>query len=458
MNWRPSRKQIGWGVTVFLTGVALMAAYVLLFRRASIAQWILKLLRMLRTVIVGIIMAYIMSPVLNAIEEHIFKPYYGKRGIDLSAEGNLKKRKSVRGLSVAITILVVLLALYALIMIVVPQLFKSITEISNSLPVYMNNISSVINTAFEDNASLRLIMDSFLDSSVDSITMLLRDYLMPSISTVVNFITRSVTQVADVMLNLLVGIIVAVYLLNSKELFIGQMKKLIYAILSPEAANEVISACRFINKTFTGFIMGKLIDSLIIGILCFIGCSIMRIPYSVLISVVVGITNIIPFFGPYIGEVFGTLLLVVIDPIKALVFLVFVIILQQFDGNILGPMILGNSTGLSSFWVIFAIMLFGGFWGVAGWILGVPIFACIYAFVAYITRILLRHKKLPEDSGDYVNAAYVENGRLLQMSDVNTEENRYNVRKPSSIWRRGKRMVNDGKRRIQDVKGGNHNE
>lgn len=451
MKWQPDKKQVRWGATVFLTGVALMIAYVLFFRRASIAGWVVDLLGMLRSIIVGIVIAYILSPILNFVERTFFYPYYRRKGIDIFLDGNTKRRKRMRGWSVAITLVFAVLVLYGLIMILVPQLIRSITEIAYNFPGYANNFNSFINTLLADNPTLRSVADQVVDTSSQSAISFIREQLVPNLSKLVSIVRKSITQVIGFFINLLVGTIVAIYILNAKELFTGQAKKLAYAFLSDEAANEVIAGFRFIHRTFTGFIFGKLVDSAIIGVICYVATRLFQVPYPVLISVAVGITNIIPFFGPYIGAIIGVLLLVMIDPIKALVFLVIVIVLQQFDGNILGPMILGNSTGLSSFWVIFSIMLFGGFWGPIGWILGVPIFACIYAFVAYLTRNRLKQKNLPEDSRAYVNAAYIEDGTLKQMDQVDRSLDKYNVMQPASAWRRIFKSYKKSRQMIQKV-------
>ncbi|MCR5558340.1 MAG: AI-2E family transporter, partial [Butyrivibrio sp.] len=229
--------------------------------------------------------------------------------------------------------------------------------------------------------------------------------------------SRSVASIIEVLIDLIVGFIDAIYVLNSKERFITRGKKMVYAIFKEDYANEVISGFRFVDYTFEGFIGGKLLDSFIIGIICYVGCIILSIPYPVLISVIVGVTNIIPFFGPYIGGIMGGLILVLINPIKALVFLIFVVVLQQIDGNILGPTILGNSTGLSSFWVIFSIALFGGLWGVIGWLVGVPIFAVFYALVSRITNVLLARRGLSTSTIRYEDLAYIEEGEYKLLSD-----------------------------------------
>ena len=163
---------------------------------------------------------------------------------------------------------------------------------------------------------------------------------------------------------------------------------------------------RFANKTFGGFLSGKIIDSLIIGILTFAIISIFNIPYSVLISVIVGVTNIIPYFGPFLGAIPCGIILLMVDPFKCITFLIIVLILQQIDGNIIGPKILGDSTGLSSFWVIFAITLFGGFFGVFGMFVGVPLFAVIYAAIRTFINQRLEKKRLPSDTVYYMNSDF----------------------------------------------------
>ena len=183
--------------------------------------------------------------------------------------------------------------------------------------------------------------------------------------------------------------------------FASQAKKICYALFERPVANQVINACRFTNKTFIGFLGGKIVDSAIIGVLCFFGTSILKMPYAVLISVIVGVTNIIPFFGPYIGAIPSALLVLMINPVKCIPFILFVLALQQLDGNVIGPKILGESTGLSGFWVIFSITFFGGLWGIAGMVVGVPLFAVLYAGISYLINKLLEKKALSTTTEDY---------------------------------------------------------
>lgn len=232
--------------------------------------------------------------------------------------------------------------------------------------------------------------------------------LLPQARTYLIQITSGVINIVKAMFNFVIGIIVAVYVLMIKERLIGQSKKVVYAVFKPKQGNIIVETMHKANDIFGGFIIGKIIDSAIIGVICYVGCSILRIPDTMLVSVIIGVTNIIPLFGPFIGAIPALLLVVIQSPWHALYLLIFIIVLQQVDGNIIGPKILGNSTGLTSFWVMFAILIGGGMFGFLGMLLGVPVFALIY----YIVRRLVNHgvakKQLPVTTADYVKVARID--------------------------------------------------
>lgn len=422
MKIKPEKNQITWGITLFCVAVAVMLAYYVMFDGKTILDFFTKILDSLSGVIMGLIIAYILIPLLNKIEEKILSPIYRKLGFDvsLSPEADQKKRRQMRVIAVLMTMVIFILMIYLLIIIIFPQLVSSVREIINNLPMYIKNVDEYSNLLYDKNPELQEFIDSQLDSYYASlssyITQNIRPFL-PEVGTVVRFASQSFISVIGTVIDLVVGIIVAVYVLNSKERFTSRGKKIVYAFFKEDVANELLGGLRFVNRTFEGFIGGKLMDSMIIGLICYIGCLVLDINYPVLISVIVGVTNIIPFFGPYIGAALGGILLVLIDPLKALVFLIFVLILQQFDGNVLGPLILGGSTGISSFWVIFAITFFGGLWGVVGWLVGVPIFAVFYALVSRITDHYLRKRGLSTNTADYTNLAYIENGEYKTLDD-----------------------------------------
>ena len=438
MKMKPGKNQVTWAVTVFILCVALMLAYYLIFNGKNVIAFFSGVVDSLSGIIIGIVFAYILIPLMEGMEKKILVPIYKKRGFDVSfsENANPSKRSQMRKISLTATMVIALALIYSLFSIILPQLISSVREITYMLPVYIKKLDDYSNLFLANNPSLQQFIDSQLDSYYATLSSYLTKKLLPLLPSNANAIfkvaSRSVVSVIKVLFDLVVGFIVSIYVLNSIERFTTKGKKMVYAVLKEDYANEVISGFRFVNYTFDGFIGGKLLDSLIIGVICYIGCKIMASPYPVLISVIVGVTNISPFFGPYIGGIMGGLILVLINPIKALVFVIFVIVLQQFDGNILGPTILGNSTGLSSFWVIFSITLFGGLWGVVGWLVGVPIFAVFYALISRITNILLARRGLSTHTGRYEDLAYIEQGEYKLLSDkANTK---HNVRRNKSAF------------------------
>ena len=253
----------------------------------------------------------------------------------------------------------------------------------------------------------------------------LNNTLFPKLSTILMSVSLSVINVLGFLWDFILGFILSIYILHSKDVFAEQAKKISYGLFSTETANGLLQDVRFVHKTFTGFITGKVIDSFIIGVLCFIGTSILGTPYAALVSVIIGVTNVIPFFGPFLGAIPCSVLIFVVAPMQPLhtvYFVIFILLLQQFDGNILGPKILGDSTGLGSFWVIFAITIFGGLFGVPGMIIGVPTFAVIFAMIRRYINKRLTQKGLSVDRADYSNMECVdEDNHIIAKNPVEKE-------------------------------------
>ena len=277
----------------------------------------------------------------------------------------------------------------------------------NSLPKQVDSFIDWFNGLTNSDNE---IIQSLETNMMDMVTYLenwVKESFLPNIQTYITSITSGVINMVKVLMNAVIGLIVSVYVLMTKEKFIGQSKKIVYAI-SPVRGNVIIDTFRKSNEIFGGFISGKLLDSAIIGVLCYICLLIMKMPYTLLVSVFVGLTNIIPFFGPFIGAIPSVIIIALADPIKGIYFLIFIFILQQVDGNIIGPKILGDSTGLNSFWVVFAIMVGGGLFGIGGMILGVPTFAVIYYIIDKTVDYCLRKRKLPEDTDEYIRLEKVD--------------------------------------------------
>ena len=449
MKWKPGKKQVSIMLSVIICAIVIILFYYVLFNGSKIAGAISSLISILAPVITGCVIAYILTPVLNFIESRWLYPVHKMRGIDLKKPEHRKKRKNIRKISVLLTMGFAAFILYAMLMVLIPQLVRSINEIIRNFPYYITNLQKYVDKYLNDNPRVRSTVDNLIQTYSSTVMEMFKSKVIPNISTVISTVSKSMMSAIQIFLYLVVGVIVAIYVLNSKELFMGQAKKLCYAFMKKESANEVIGAFRYAHYTFTGFVIGKLVDSLIIGIITFIFCEILKIPYAVLLSFVVGLTNIIPFFGPYIGAFFGAILLIMINPLKALVFLLLIMIIQQFDGNILGPIILGNSTGLSSFWVIFAILVFGGVFGPIGWLIGVPTFACIYTFIGYVARKRLKEKKLPRDTSSYIDAAYIDDDGITNIEDA--DNSKYYVHNESSSLRRMFKFYKKGKSYIETV-------
>ena len=296
-----------------------------------------------------------------------------------------------------------LVLLYLLFAMLVPELVDSVTTLVNNLESYYKTTYDWASGLLSDNPKLAELAGSFYNEASQWLTT----KLLPGLQTAVtNFTGSLVTGVWSIVVfakNFLIGIIVSVYLLAAKEKSAARCCKLLYGVLPEDKAAFTVRGFRRVDYIFSGFVRGKLLDSLIIGILCFIGCSILKMPYTPLVSVIVGVTNVIPFFGPFLGAIPCALLILLVSPLKCLYFVIFIFLLQQLDGNVIGPKILGDSTGISSIWVIVAILIGGGFGGVLGMFLGVPIFACLQVLVRWLLNTRLKKKNMPLAASEYLH-------------------------------------------------------
>ena len=351
--------------------------FFVVYRFRGVGDALNKLGSILAPFAYGGVVAYLLRPMCN-LYEGLFQKYLPK-----------KLKKLSNGLAVGLSMISGLLIVYALIIMIAPQLFSSIQTLWLSLPDKISALYAWAMATFGENEKLVSLFNTVYNTVNTDLQNWADNTLAPYVSSVVSIVSgvgSSVWKVLMFLYNLLIGLIVAVYLLFSRKKFARQSVLIIRSALKPKWAELLLDEVAFIDRMFGGFIDGKILDSAIIGVLCYIGCTIFRFPNALLVSAVVGITNVIPFFGPIIGAVPSTLLILIESPIKALWFVVFVLALQQLDGNVIGPKILGDRTGLSSFWVLFTIILFGGLWGVFGMVIGVPLFAVIYDTVKKLVR------------------------------------------------------------------------
>ena len=360
-------------------------------------------------IIDGFVLAYLMTPVLNKIEKCIIKPLYKKANMPMTA----KNKRRMRGLSILVTIVLILIILYEFFGLIIPEVIRSIQSIIFQFPIYVNNLNTWALGLMKNNPDLEQVVNGLIAQYSSKLLDYFNSNLLPHMNDLLKTLSLSVIGIFKALWNFVIGFIISIYILGSKEKFAGQAKKIAYALFDRKAGNEVITNFRFIHSTFIGFIGGKIVDSIIIGVICFVCTSIIGTPYAILVSVIIGVTNVIPFFGPWIGGVPSALLVLMVDPIQALYFIILILIIQQFDGNILGPKILGDSTGLSGFWVIFAITIFGGLFGVLGMVVGVPIFAVFYAGVKAMVNRMLIKKDLPTDIQPYMTVGQIDEAKVF---------------------------------------------
>ena len=381
-NSHPGREEwphlIRIGVMVFVTFAVSILFFFALYRFEGFAGIWSKLLAAAMPIIMGLVLAYLMNPVMLWLER-CFKKLLSKK---MKSESKLRKVSRALAITGSVIILVAIISL--LIAAIVPSVIASISGLMKTLP---NDVAAFINMIKNGNfgdSKIAELASTGLQNATDYIENYATEKLIPEAQKYVAQITTGVISVVRGLFNFIIGIIVMVYVMSIQETLAGQSKKIIYAVCKPKTGNIIIETIRKTNEIFGGFISGKIIDSLIIGVIAYFGCLILRIPSSVLVAVIIGVTNVIPVFGPFIGAIPSLLIVVIQSPWHALYLLIFIVVLQQVDGNIIGPKILGSSTGLSTFWVMFAILIGGGMFGFLGMLLGVPTFAVIY---------YIRHKK-----------------------------------------------------------------
>lgn len=422
MKYHGDRKYLYWGITAFSVICAGLLFYYCLFHGTKISSVFDQIMRICFPIIVGFCLAYLITPIINSIEHRILFPIVHK--VDQNKDVN-KYKKLFRVISIFMAYLLVFLCIYGLFAMVIPEIQKSIVSIVYQFPDTFNKYYGIVLDYINKNQEVSQFLEKNLAFDIDAIdpqqmVNLLAKHI-ENIGSIISTLSTTIFSAMKTTLNIVIGLIISVYLLYDKEKFAAQAKKICYSLLEMHNANQLIKDCRFIHKTFIGFISGKIFDSIIIGILCFIGTTIIQLHYPTLISVIVGVTNVIPFFGPYLGAIPCAFLLLLVRPIEAVYFLIFILILQQLDGNVIGPKILGNSTGISGFWVIFAITFFGGLYGIPGMFIGVPVFAVIYAFTKRFVNRKLKNKNLPSDTKDYEDVYEIKDYEFITKEHLYTE-------------------------------------
>lgn len=357
-------------------------------------------------IIGGFILAYLLNPILKFTERTLFTPLAKK--IYTKKDAEQKQKKFSRALGVITTLALFLLLVIGGLCLVIPQIYDSILKIIQDVPSYYREIEQWIKGLLEEENEVSIYVLSLLDSAYLQVMEYVNSVLIPNMDTIVKKITTGIVGGIKITLDIVLAVIMSIYVLFEKERLVAYGKKLAYSYLTKKHANSLVSGVRYVDHVFGGFINGKIIDSFIIGMLCYMFMVIVNFEYTVLISIIVGVTNVIPYFGPFIGAIPSIFLLLVTEPKQGLIFAVFVLILQQLDGNVIGPLILGDRLKLSGMWILIAILVGGGLFGVMGMILGAPTLACIYALLGNDTRKRLKDKGLPLDSKEYLELDKVE--------------------------------------------------
>lgn len=372
-----------------ITGAAILASGILcafvLFKMPVIISVLKGITEILKPFLYGVVFAYLLAPLCNKIEEKLFQFF---------PKAKAKARRFICFIAIVISLCVAIAVIWLIIMMIIPQVWDSVMKIIQMVPQKLIVVNKWIEQMLENQPELQAYFEEFSSQAESNIDSLLNVDTIQKVQSIINSLSVQLFGVLGVVKNIFLGLLISAYLLGSRKLFGAQAGLILHGVFSDKWAKIIEEEIRYTDKMFNGFLVGKIIDSAIIGLLCFAGTSIMGFEAPAFISVIIGITNIIPFFGPFIGAIPCGLLLLLENPMHCLYFIIFIFVLQQLDGNVIGPKILGNTTGVSSFWVLFAILLFGGMWGVVGMVIGVPLFAVIYDIIRKLVyRGLRKHKR-----------------------------------------------------------------
>ncbi len=378
-------------VYVVITFTACLIVWFIGTKISALEGYLAAFMKALAPIIWGFVIAYLLNPVMKATEKLCSKLF----------ERKAPHPKLCRMTATIVSIIFGLAVIIAVIAIIVPQFLESLMTIFNNMPTYWNNLYNWVDKLLISYPEIAVYANQAFESLQNTITNFTTD-LLPKIGNYAVKLKDGAVSLVGGVLNFIIGFIVAVYFLADKEKFSAQVKKFLTAVFPEKTRELIFHIGRRTNKYVGDFLAGKILDSAIIGCICFVALKFMGIEYAVLISVIIGVTNVIPVFGPFIGAIPSGLLVLVTQPEKTIAFIIMIVILQQLDGNIIGPHILGDSTGLSAFWVMFAIFIGGGLFGFMGMLLGVPVFAVIYELTREFCEDMLKKKQLPAETSAYL--------------------------------------------------------
>lgn len=385
VNWNSKYTTVA--IYSFIVAISVILFYLAISQVTIFTDKLDSILVVMQPFIIGFSIAYIVNFLLDFYEKKVFETKYIKK----------IKLKSKRGIAILFSYITAFFIISMFVKFLLPQLIDSVVGLVNDIPTYITNTTRYVNeTILKLNIEAQysqVLMDNFNS---------LVNYIIKFATNLIPALGGFLASVASSIWNVILGIIVSVYLLIDKEKLCALSKKITYGLLPESYADEIIKLVDRSNYTFGRFLVGKIIDSLIIGVLTFIILTIFKMPYTVLVAVIVGITNIIPFFGPFIGAIPSFIIILFVSPVQALWFLLIIFFIQQLDGNVIGPKILGDSIGISAFWILFSILVAGKLLGLVGMIIGVPLFAILYSIIKDFIESKLRKKGLKTETKEYM--------------------------------------------------------
>lgn len=402
------------GVTAFTVIAAALLFFFILFHFQQIRNFFATVFYILRPVFYGVVLAFLLLPIHRHINNFLYA------AVPDEQRDSQKVKSSIHFVAIVFSLVFAAAMIYILLAMVIPQVYYSIEGLIDSLPQYIRGLQDWTLKFLHNNPGIEATLLPYLETvalwaqdwlqndllpnleSVNSILEWLKNSVLPGLTSMAFSVSAVLMALVGLLKDLLIAVIVSVYLLVRKDKLAAQSKKIVYSVFPTKIGDFIVEETRSAYRILSGFINGKLVDSLIIGIICLICCNLFDFPYPALISTVVGVTNVIPFFGPFIGAIPCSVLILLVNPVQCIYFVIFILVLQQFDGNILGPKILGDSTGLDAFWVLFSILLFGGLFGFAGMVMGVPVFAMFYSIVNRLVRYGLKKHGLPQETEHYI--------------------------------------------------------
>jgi len=403
-NFKWNKRYLYAGVTAFLVIAACIAFYWIIQRWSGMRDSFSTFFSILSPIIGGFVLAYLLTPFVKFYELKLFMPL----GRKMYKDKEKKAQSFGRGMGIFLALIVLIGLIAAIFSLIIPQVYNSVVSIVFGMSSTVQKVEDWANKWLAAFPGLETSFKDTVNKLGGNLSTWAQNTLLPQMNNIVTNVSLGIYNVVKALTNFIISVVFSVYVMFSREKFAAGGKKTLYSIFNVERVKKMLAALRYTNKIFLDFFTGKLVESLIVGVLCYIGCLILGMPNVVLISVIVGVTDIIPFFGPFIGAIPSALIVLIYSPVKCLVFVIFIIILHQFDGNIMGPKILGDATGLSGFWVLFAIIVGGGLFGFIGMIAGVPAFAVIYTGVKSLVNAKLKKSGLPSETAKYVDMSYID--------------------------------------------------